>query len=72
MTSETCGFWGLEAEKMVENLEGEEAGGTEAVMDSGRWMEKKDATWTSEGGKKGEKNFDQHCSVFAHKQYNIP
>lgn len=47
MTSAGCAFNFDRAVKMVENAEKVELGGTEAVTDMGRWIEKKEATWMS-------------------------
>lgn len=47
MTSAGCGFDFERAANMLENADGVEFGGTEAVTEMGRWMEKKEATWMS-------------------------
>lgn len=47
MTSAGCGFDFERAVKILEKADEVEFGGTEAVTDMGRWMEKKEATWMS-------------------------
>ncbi len=47
MTSAGCGFDLDRAANMLEKAEEVEFGGTEAVTEMGRWMEKKEATWMS-------------------------
>jgi len=47
MTSAGCAFDLERAANMLENAEEVEFGGTEAVTEMGRWMEKKEATWMS-------------------------